>query len=83
MSVVGQHCVKYRSFTEFPGVEILQEGAVSAEFWANLAFPQNFHTRKLGETTVFNAVRNMALAISHFLQELLRTTDINLHAHYF
>ena len=46
------HCEKYRNFTWFPGVEILRKGTVSA----NCAFPQNFHTRKSGEITVFFAV---------------------------
>ena len=43
-------------------MEILQKGTVSAEFranclklCANCVFPQNFHTRKLGETAVFYA----------------------------
>ena len=41
------------------------ENAISVEFWAkrsklweNCAFPQNFHTRKLGEITAFYAVCN-------------------------
>ena len=37
---------------------ILWKGAVSAQLWANrgnFAFPQNSHTRKLGEITVFFA----------------------------
>ena len=57
------HWKKYRNFTWFPGVEILQKGTVSAQFRAirpklcgNCAFPQNFHTRKSGEITVFFAV---------------------------
>ena len=44
-------------------MEILWKGTISAQFWAippklygNCAFPQNFHTRKLGEITVFYAV---------------------------
>ena len=56
-------CVKYRYFTEFPGVEILRKGRVSAEFRANrpelcgnCAFPQNFHTKKLGQISIFYAV---------------------------
>ena len=48
------HCEKYRHFTQFPSVEILWKGAVSAECRANrCVFPQNFHARKLGEITVF------------------------------
>ena len=53
----------YRNFTEFPGVEILRKGTVSAEFWVilpklcgNFAFPQNFHIRKIGEITAFYAI---------------------------
>ena len=57
------HCAKCRNFTYFPGVEILRDGAVYVQFWAirpklcgNCAFPQNFHTKKLGEITAFYAV---------------------------
>ena len=58
------HYVKYCHFTWFPGVEILWKGTVSAKFQAiirpklcgNCAFPHHFHTRKLGEITVFYAV---------------------------
>ena len=56
-------CVKYLNFTQFPGVEILQKGTVSAEFRANhpklcrnCAFPHNSYTRKLGEISVFYSV---------------------------
>ena len=59
-----QHCVKYRNFTYVPGVEYLRKGTVSPEFWANCsklcgncALLQNSYTRKLGEITVFYAVR--------------------------
>ena len=45
-------------------MKILRKGAVSAEFrtnrpklYGNCASPQNFYTRKLGETTVFYAVK--------------------------
>ena len=48
---------------QFPGVEILWKGTVSAWFRAihlklcgRYAFPQNFYTRKLDEITVFCAV---------------------------
>ena len=41
------HCVKYRSFTEFPVVENLCKGCV---------IPQIFHTKKLGKITAFCAV---------------------------
>ena len=44
-------------------VEILWKDRVSAEFrvihpklYGSFAFPQNFHTRKLDEITVFHAV---------------------------
>ena len=44
-------------------MEILWNGTVSVEFrknytelWGYFDFPQNFHTRKLGEITVFYAV---------------------------
>ena len=57
------HCIKYRNFTWFPGIEILWNGSFrivsgdSPENWpdsrGNCAFPQTFHTRKLGEITVF------------------------------
>ena len=48
-------------------MEILVKGTVSAEFQAilpklcgNCVFHQNFHTRKLGEITVFYAVTGTA-----------------------
>ena len=51
------------NFTKFPSVEILWKSTVSTWFRAihpklcgNCTFPQNFHTRKLGEITVFYAV---------------------------
>ena len=57
------HFKKYRYFTLFPGLEILWKLTVSAEFrmncpklCGNCAFPQNFHTRKLGKISVFYAV---------------------------
>ena len=40
------HCEKYRNFTQFPVAEIL---------CGSCTFSQIFHTRKLGETTVFFA----------------------------
>ena len=39
------HCEKYRNFAQFSGVEIF-----------GIFVPKNFHTRKLGEITVFCAV---------------------------
>ena len=60
--LVTNHRKKCHNFTEFPGVEILWKGTVSAKFRAihpklcgNCAFPQNFHTWKLGEIAVFYA----------------------------
>ena len=59
------HCIKYGNLTQFPCVEILWEGTVSAQFrmirpklYGNCAcvFPQNLHTKKLGKMTVFYAV---------------------------
>ena len=40
------HCMKYRNSTQFPGVN-------RPKLCGNSAFPQNFHTRKLGEMTIF------------------------------
>ena len=43
------HCEKYRNFTK-----ILWKGTANRpKLCGNCAFPQNFHTRKLGEITVF------------------------------
>ena len=60
--------IKYRNFAKFPGEEILWKGTVSAEFRANhpklcgnCSFPQNFHTRKFGEISVFYAVEKRIL----------------------
>ena len=57
------HCVKYRNFTQSPGLEILWKGTVSTKLrvnhpklCGNFAFPQNFHARKLSRVTVFHAV---------------------------
>ena len=53
-------------------MEILWKDTVSAEFWAihpklcgNSAFPQNSHTRKLGEITVFYAA-NLEIYLVYF-----------------
>ena len=68
-------------------MEILWEGTVSAEFRAirpklceSRAFPQNFHTRKLDEITVFFVVRTVHLAVNIYrnfcylhIYELTRT----------
>ena len=57
------HCEKYRNFTRFPGVEIFAKRhsfrilpVDSPKTKRNCAFPQNFHTRKSGEITVFSGV---------------------------
>ena len=59
-TTISYHCVKYRNFTYFPGVKILWEDTVSAEFranrpklYGNCAFLQDFHTSKLGEILLF------------------------------
>ena len=49
------------NFTQFPGVEILWKGTVYAwvirpKLCRHCTFPQNFHTRRLGESMVFYAV---------------------------
>ena len=44
------HCIKYRNFANSPGVEILWESTVPAEF------SQNFHIRKLDKVSLFCAV---------------------------
>ena len=65
----GHHCVKYLNFTEYPGVKVLWKDTVSAEFLANCSklcgnctLPQNFHTRKLDEITIFYQVDGAAHA---------------------
>ena len=57
---------------------ILWKGTVSAEFRANrpktqrkLCFPQNFHTRKLGEITVFNTVFNSDVILITLSNDLI------------
>ena len=76
-----KNCVKCRRFTQFPGVEILWKDTVS-EYYANCpklcgncAFPQNFHTRKLGEITVFYAVKIclVTIHINHLLFIIQKT----------
>ena len=44
------HCVKHQNFTKFLSVEILWKLCRSCAFF------QNFHTRKLGEISVFYTV---------------------------
>ena len=59
----SSHCVKYRNFTQFPGVEVLRKGtAICLKLCGNCAFPQNLHTRKLGEIGVFYAVSVISLS---------------------
>ena len=53
---------KYRNFTWFPGVEILQKSK-TARNYVETAFPKNFHTRKSGEITVFFAVKDVQLKL--------------------
>ena len=79
-SNVNIHYVKYRNFTWFPSVEILRKGTISAYFQANrpklygnCAFPQNFHTKKLDEITVFYAV---IVCIFWIITVLLAFTEI-------
>ena len=62
-SVFCYHCVKYRNFTNAPGLEYLWKHTVSSEFQAlgqklcgKCVFLQNFHTGKLGENSVFYAM---------------------------
>ena len=53
------HCEKYRNFTQFPAVKILWKSSFrivsgeSPEMMRKLCLSQNFHSRKLGEITVF------------------------------
>ena len=66
------HCVKYRNFTQFPGMKILRKCTVSIEFrrnhsklCGNCAFPQYFYSRKLGENWYFKqCLRSMNENIS-------------------
>ena len=61
-----EHWGKYRNITQVPGAQVLSKGTFFAQFWANspklcgkCAFPQNFHTRKVGEITLFFAVEKI------------------------
>ena len=59
----SSHCVKHRNFTQFHGVEVLRKGtAIHLKLCRNCAFPQNFHTTKLGEIGVFYAVSGITLS---------------------
>ena len=71
-SVIIIHYVKYQKFIKFPCMEILQKRTVThsnskntirPKFYGNCALPQNFHTRKLGETTVYYAVTIIIIII--------------------
>ena len=77
------HCVKYRNCTWFPGVENLRKRTVSGESRANLpklcgkcAFPQNFHTTKLGENTVFHVVNQTQNQISQYFDKKCRSDQV-------
>ena len=66
-------------------MEILWKGTVYAKFRANhpklsrnCAFPQNFHTRKLGEITVFFAVRGFHSVFLAWFGNLLQSKDLLL-----
>ena len=58
--LIRYHCVKYRNFDLISWcgsfVETHSFRIVSGESPVNCAFPQNFHTVKLGEITAFYAV---------------------------
>ena len=80
----GDFCInhgeKYRNFTWFPSVEICGKaqfphsfGRFARNYAETGAFPQNFHTRKLGEITVFFVV-NQQLVIA---REILSSFDNN------
>ena len=59
------HCAKYRNFTWFPGLEILCKRTDSCpKIWENCAPPENVHTRKLGETTVFYVISFISILIN-------------------
>ena len=71
-SVIIIHYVKYQKIIKFPCVEILQKrtvihsnskNTICPKFCGNCALPQNFHTRKLGETTVYYAVTIIIIII--------------------
>ena len=68
--------LKHRDFTYFPSVEILWKGTVSTDIRANRSklcgnsvFSQNFHTRKLGESTLFYAVGKQLKVANYFHKE--------------
>ena len=58
------HCAKYRNFTWFTSWEILRKRTVSCpKIWGNCASPENVHTRKLGETTVFYVISFISILL--------------------
>ena len=68
---------KVSSFHLFPGADILLNGAVSEECPAirlklcgNCAFPQNFHTGKLGEISVLYLVIVIKLNLGGLFRSL-------------
>ena len=76
-------CVKYHNLTQNPGVEILWKGRVSAESRAihpklcgNSAFPQDSHTRKLGQITVFYSVLYFRL-MTDFVSQIVKSIHEN------
>ena len=66
-------------------MEIFRKGTVFTEFRAinpklceNCAFPQNFHKRKLGEITVFYAVKSSSpYCETWFFQKFFISTTVN------
>ena len=70
-------------------MEIFWKGTVSAEFRANrlklcgnCAFPQNVHTRKLGEITVFFAVLKSANRSGETKEQILEAGNIRISLHW-
>ena len=70
--VIIIYFVKHQKFNKFPGMEILRKRTVThsnakkTRFVRNsteTALPQNFQTRKLGETTVYYAVTIIIIII--------------------
>ena len=68
------YCIKYHNFTLRSSVETFWKRTASVKSLANhsklcrnCAFPQNFHTRKLGEILVFYAVM-LPISITYVLK---------------
>ena len=78
------YCIKYRNFNEFPGVKNSWNCTFSADFRTNCTklcgncfFPQNLHTRKLGEITIFfEVLLNFVIVIS--IQTLKHSMQLQL-----